>query len=240
MARSPPRTTTASSRDSARDGRVIDLHWIDGLKPDFTLHAPKGMAFRGDELVVADLEAVRVFDRKSGAHIRDYQIPDSYMLNDVAVGDDGKIYVTDTGGDYGTPPGAVYAIGDDGKPSLIAQGREARAAERARLRQRLVARRTVLGKRRRRLQARSPAATRLPTRRCPRSSSTVSRGFRTARCSPRAGPTSSVYRLLGSHAELLATGILTPAQISYDPKHSQLLVPDPLENQVVLFPIEWR
>jgi len=223
------------------DGRVLELDWIDGRSEDFTLHAPKGMVFRGDELIVADLEAVRVFDRRSGKHIRDWPVPDSYMLNDVAVGDDGTVYVTDTGGDYGTPPGAVYAIGNDGKPRVLAKGKELErpnglvyyegallvAAYASDANE--VYRLGLDGRK-------APFAT-VPAKEL---DGLVRLPDGTLLVTSWAG--NAVYRLLGSgaHAEIVATGILTPAQIAYDPKSSQLLVPDPLEDRVVLFPIEWR
>jgi sugar lactone lactonase YvrE len=225
----------------AADGGVLELDWIDGRSPDFLLHAPKGMAFRGDELIVADLDAVRVFDRRSGQHIRDWEVPGSYMLNDVAIGDDGTVYVTDTGGDFGTPPGAVYAIGEDGKPRLLARGAELERPnglvyyERSLLvaayasdanevyRLGLDGRKAPYGT--------VPARTLDGLIRLPDGTLLVT-----------SWSSNSVYRLLGSgpHAELVASGVLTPAQIAYDAKNSQLLVPDPLANRVVLFPIEWR
>lgn len=63
-----------------------------------TLNAPKGMALVGDTLFVADIDVIRMFNRRTGAplgsvDLRPYK---ATFLNDVAVGPDG-IYVTDTG-----------------------------------------------------------------------------------------------------------------------------------------------
>jgi glucose/arabinose dehydrogenase len=74
------------------DGKIAELKFIDGL------HAPKGMAIRGTELWVADIDAMRVFDRVTGAPLAtiDLAAHGAVYLHDVAVGPDEAIYVTDT------------------------------------------------------------------------------------------------------------------------------------------------
>ena len=64
-----------------------------------TLHAPKGMAIHGDTLWVADIDVLRGFDRRTGAPLAtiDLSAQNAVLLNDVDVGPDGSIYVTDTG-----------------------------------------------------------------------------------------------------------------------------------------------
>ncbi len=81
----------------APDGSVIELKWIDGLQDGVTLHAPKGMALRRETLFVTDIDVVRLFDRTTGAPIGTWPVPGSTFLNDVAVGPDGSVYVTDSG-----------------------------------------------------------------------------------------------------------------------------------------------
>src|SRR6476661_4738346 len=49
------------------DGSVDSLEFIAGGKNGVTLNGPKGMALVGDTLWVADIDAVRGFDRRSGA-----------------------------------------------------------------------------------------------------------------------------------------------------------------------------
>ena len=61
-----------------------------------TLNAPKGMAIVGDTLWVADIDAVRGFNRKSGALVANIAVPGAKFLNDVTAGPDG-LYITDTG-----------------------------------------------------------------------------------------------------------------------------------------------
>lgn len=69
---------------------------VEGGKNGATLNAPKGLALRGDTLYVADIDAVRMFNRRTGASIGSVAVPGAVFLNDVAVGPDG-IYITDTG-----------------------------------------------------------------------------------------------------------------------------------------------
>jgi sugar lactone lactonase YvrE len=63
------------------------------------LDAPKGMAIQGDTLWVADIHNVRGFNRRTGAPVADIDLHpyDPVMLNDIALGPDGALYVTDTG-----------------------------------------------------------------------------------------------------------------------------------------------
>src|SRR5690606_1062946 len=70
------------------EGKVLELKWIDGASADVTLHAPKGMAFRRDVLLVADIDTVRVFDRKSGKPFGNWPVNGSTFLNDIAVTSD--------------------------------------------------------------------------------------------------------------------------------------------------------
>ena len=72
---------------------------VEGGKNGVTLHAPKGMAIVGDTLWVADIDAVRAFNKRTGAPIAtvDLRRQGAVFLNDVAAGPDGAVYITDTG-----------------------------------------------------------------------------------------------------------------------------------------------
>ena len=108
-------------------GEVLELKWIDGAQIGVTLNAPKGMAIVGDTLYVADVTAVRGFDRVSGEPKTSLIIEGTSFLNDVAAGADGTVYVSDTGlGPGFSPTGsdAVYAIRADGNIRVLAEGRE--------------------------------------------------------------------------------------------------------------------
>ena len=78
------------------DGSVDSLKFVAGGRNKVTLNAPKGMAIVGVTLWVADIDAVRGFNRKSGAPVASIAVPGAKFLNDVTAGPDG-VYITDTG-----------------------------------------------------------------------------------------------------------------------------------------------
>lgn len=87
--------------------------FIQGGKNSVVLNAPKGMALRGDTLWVADIDVLRGFDRRTGAPLAtiDLRPQRAVLLNDVAVGPDGALHVTDTGIAM-TDKGVIYQGGD--------------------------------------------------------------------------------------------------------------------------------
>jgi len=96
--------------------------FAEGGKNGVTLNAPKGMALHGDTLWVADIDVLRAFDRHSGAPLAtvDLQPQNAVLLNDVAVGPDGAIHVTDTG-IIMSPKGILHPGGD--KIFVVGPGR---------------------------------------------------------------------------------------------------------------------
>ena len=114
------------------EGQVKTLKFVEGGKNKVTLNAPKGLAITGDLLWVADLDTVRMFDRKTGAPKGEVKVPGATFLNDMASAPDGKhVFVSDSGLKAGAkgfdPTGtdAVYSI-DVGtkKLSTIAKSTE--------------------------------------------------------------------------------------------------------------------
>jgi sugar lactone lactonase YvrE len=94
-----------------RDGKVDALKFIAGGRGGANLYAPKGLAIKGDTLWVADIDAARAFDKRSGKPIATVNLAGkAKFLNDAAVGPDGAIYFTDTG------------ITDDGKGGMAHPG----------------------------------------------------------------------------------------------------------------------
>jgi len=83
--------------DAANTASVTML--AEGGKSGVTLNAPKGMAIVGDTLWVADIDAMRAFDKRTGAAIAtvDLRPLRAKFLNDVVIGPDGTVYVTDSG-----------------------------------------------------------------------------------------------------------------------------------------------
>ncbi len=103
----------------------MDRHWLQGGVGGVTLHAPKGLALHDGVLHVADIDVVRRFDARSGAPLGATAIPGASFLDDVAVGPDGSVYVTDRGCDadfVATGTDAVWRIAPDGAVSALARG----------------------------------------------------------------------------------------------------------------------
>jgi hypothetical protein len=103
------------------DGEVEALRWIDGAGAHVTLHAPKGMALKGDTLFVSDIDTVRAFHRTTGAPLGALGVPGASFLNDVTVGGDGALYVSDTGLDASFSPtgrDAVYRFDATGATAI--------------------------------------------------------------------------------------------------------------------------
>ncbi len=71
-------------------GDIVKLQWATGL------NAPKGMAIKGDDLFVSDIDRLAEIDLNNGNVIRFIDFPGAKFLNDVVVGPEGEIYVTDT------------------------------------------------------------------------------------------------------------------------------------------------
>jgi sugar lactone lactonase YvrE len=90
-----------------RDGKVDSLKFIAGGRGGAKLDAPKGIEIQGDTLWVADIDAIRAFDKRSGKPVATVSlVGKAKFLNDAAVGPDGAIYFTDTG------------VADDGKGGM--------------------------------------------------------------------------------------------------------------------------
>jgi len=79
-------------------GVIVKLQWATGLD------APKGMAIKGNHLFVSDIDRLAEIDLNNGKIIRFIDFPGAKFLNDVVVGPEGKIYVTDT------KLGAVFVV----------------------------------------------------------------------------------------------------------------------------------
>ena len=102
------------------EGKIETAKFIAGGVKGVTLNAPKGMAISGDTLWVADIDAARAFNKRTGAQLTSVRVTGAKFLNDAATGPDGTIYLTDTGvaADFSHPgPDRVYQV-KGGKASV--------------------------------------------------------------------------------------------------------------------------
>jgi len=113
------------------DGAVENLKFIEGGHNGVTLNAPKGLALAGDTLWVADIDAVRAFDAKTGAPLDTISLAalGAVFLNDIAIAQTGALYITDTGikfDDVGNVlhpgPDRIFRIGPDRRVTEAARG----------------------------------------------------------------------------------------------------------------------
>jgi hypothetical protein len=93
------------------DGSVVSADWFTGL------NAPKGLRSFGGTLWVADLDELIGIDLASAKENARLKIDGAKFLNDVAIGADGTVYVSDT------MTSAIHAI-RDGKATVFAQGEQ--------------------------------------------------------------------------------------------------------------------
>lgn len=73
-----------------KNGDIIKLQWVKGL------NAPKGMAVKGNHLFVSDINFLREINIKRGIVIRSFKADDARFLNDVAIDNEGHVYVSDS------------------------------------------------------------------------------------------------------------------------------------------------
>jgi sugar lactone lactonase YvrE len=124
--------------DKDANGYIVQVHAADlskskvfaeNGKAGVVLDAPKGMAIHGDTLWICDIDVMRAINRKTGVSLGSIDLKPygALLLNDVTMGGDGSMYITDTG-ILMTSSGVIYKGGDkifsvrDGKVSVVASG----------------------------------------------------------------------------------------------------------------------
>jgi hypothetical protein len=93
----------------APDGKVVAAAWVTGL------NAPKGLRSHNGTLWTADIDEVVGIDIAGARVTSKTKIEGAQFLNDVAVGDDGTVYVSDM------LASKIYTV-RDGKASVFAEG----------------------------------------------------------------------------------------------------------------------
>lgn len=73
-----------------REGKILDLKKIEA-----GLSAPKGMTILNDQLYVADINRVSVFDLNSGEKAAEYVAEGATFLNDIDHDSEGNVYISD-------------------------------------------------------------------------------------------------------------------------------------------------
>lgn len=110
------------------DGDVAVIEG-DKVKPFATgMNDPKGLAYAKGVLYVAD--KTRILKISKDGHWKVFVAPEAFpvkpqFLNDLAFGDDGLLYVSDSG-DLKGKGGAVYRVAADGKVSTVVNGDDPR------------------------------------------------------------------------------------------------------------------
>jgi len=74
----------------ALDGTILDLKWVSGLR------APTGIGIVGDRLLTLERGTLTEIDIGRGEVVARHAIEGSEFLNDLAVGPDGAVYMSDT------------------------------------------------------------------------------------------------------------------------------------------------
>ena len=72
------------------DGKSYEANWVTGL------NAPKGLAYSGNRLYVADIVEVVIIDIAKGQVEKKIPIDSATGLNDITVADNGAVYVSDS------------------------------------------------------------------------------------------------------------------------------------------------
>jgi sugar lactone lactonase YvrE len=104
------------------DGSVHTLKWIGVNRNGLTLNHPLGSDIMNDMLYLADMDVVRWFDMNTGAPRGSVTVKGmTGFINDIEVAADGTIFATQTGGD---DPSSwrVYRVTPQGESSVFVSG----------------------------------------------------------------------------------------------------------------------
>lgn len=114
------------------EGELLQLKWLDAASPEVHLDAPKGTAIVGEILYVADMDNVHRFKLPDGKQLPSVNIKGSVFLNGLTTGENGSVYVSDSGmtwsvsegGFVSTTTDAIYQVHQDGTYSVVYQDKD--------------------------------------------------------------------------------------------------------------------
>lgn len=222
------------SRVNPNNGQS-DLQWIQGGRGGVTLHAPKGMAIVGDTLFVSDLNAVRKFNRRTGAPQGEIPIPQATFINDMT--SDGKsVYLSETAikptaGATFFPTGndAIWKITND-HLEKIAGGRDLHQPNGLAVVDGDLYVVTFQGNELYELSGDKPShASRLPMGQLDGLVHLPNGDFVVTSWQGNA-----IYQGSGDHYRRVLAGLSAPADIGYDSKRNRLLLPLPNNGEVTV------
>ena len=97
-----------------QDGKIVQLHFIQGGHGNTVLNAPTGMVIVDDVLYVADIDTIRSFSRKSGSSIASVSMSrfDCSSLTGITADKAGNLFVSDTNSNaiYRLDPTKEFAV----------------------------------------------------------------------------------------------------------------------------------
>ena len=85
------------------EGELLEAVWIDGLND------PKGLLVHGEKLYVTDNKELVEIDIQGGNVARKIAVPNAASLNDIAIDEEGSIFISDMG------KNAIYRIDNTGR-----------------------------------------------------------------------------------------------------------------------------
>ena len=103
-------------------GEIIEMKWVKGLD------APTGLGIYQGKLYTTDIDKIVEIDIANASIDRIYPIDGAKALNDVAIAEDGTVYVSDTGGNqiFSLKDGQIMLVKDniDTPNGLLVQGNQ--------------------------------------------------------------------------------------------------------------------
>jgi hypothetical protein len=104
------------------DGKIIAVEWVTGL------NAPKGLGMYKGKLYAADIDEIVVIDIKKGVIDKKIPVEGAKGLNDISVGSDGVIWVSDSKNNViykvENDKSSVYLEGLKGANGVLKRGKE--------------------------------------------------------------------------------------------------------------------